>query len=461
MFSARRRGSRRSINIWPGFVDALATLLLVIIFVLMVFMVAQFTLSNALSGRDKALSNLNREISELADLLSLEKSENTRLRSNVTQLTTELQSSISSRDSLANQLSSLSEDKEDLEGDLVSVSKRLKDLISAQALLEANRNLLLADNETLDADKDALEVDKAALEAEKEKLLNNKKDIEDQLSILELAAAKLSAESARVNSELEDAYKVVEADREKNETQLAEIALLKELRDNLTKKLTTAETNISGQKELTTQAQTEVVLLNQQIAALRQQLAQISATLEVSEAINVAQETQILDLGKRLNVALATKVQQLAKYRSEFFGRLREVLGNRQDIRIVGDRFVFQSEVLFSSGSATLEAGGQQQLAQLAKSLRDLSVNIPSEIDWILRVDGHTDVQPISTAEFPSNWELSTARSISVVKFLILQGIPASRLAATGFGQFQPLDSSRDEIAFRRNRRIELKLTQR
>ncbi|WP_085904106.1 peptidoglycan -binding protein [Kiloniella majae] len=440
MFSASRRSSKRSINIWPGFVDALATLLLVIIFVLMVFMVAQFTLSNALSGKDKALSNLNREISELAELLSLEKSANTRLRSSVTQLTTELQSSISSRDSLANQLASLSEDKEDLEGELLAVSKELKDLVSAQALLQDNND---------------------QLEAEKQKLLDDKKSIEDQLSALELAAAKLSAESAKVDAELEDAYKVIEADKEKVETQLAEIALLKELRDNLTEKLATAETDISGQKALTEEAQTEVVLLNQQIAALRKQLSDLSATLEITEAINAAQETQILDLGKRLNVALATKVQQLAKYRSEFFGKLREVLGNRQDIRIVGDRFVFQSEVLFSSGSATLEAGGQEQLGQLAKTLRELSANIPDDIDWILRVDGHTDVQPISTAEFPSNWELSTARAISVVKYLITQGIPASRLAATGFGQFQPLDSSRDEIAFRRNRRIELKLTQR
>ncbi|MEH6630297.1 MAG: peptidoglycan -binding protein [Halopseudomonas aestusnigri] len=447
MSFSSRRNNRRSINIWPGFVDALATLLLVIIFVLMVFMVAQFTLSNALSGKDKALNNLNREISELADLLSLEKSANTRLRTSVTQLTTELQSSISSRDSLANQLSSLSEDKEDLEGELVSVSKRLKDLVSAQALLEA--------------DKDLLEISKQDLEAEKEDLLKNKRSIEEQLSILELAAAKLSADSARVNAELEDAYKVVEADRDKIETQLAEIALLKEIRDGLTQKLAGAENDITGQQKLTAEAQTEVVLLNQQIAALRKQLSDISATLDITEAINLAQETQILDLGKRLNVALATKVQQLAKYRSEFFGRLKEVLGNRQDIRIVGDRFVFQSEVLFTSGSATLEDGGSQQLGQLAKTLRELSATIPTEIDWILRVDGHTDVQPISTPEFPSNWELSTARSISVVKYLVSQGIPASRLAATGFGQFQPLDTSRDEIAYRRNRRIELKLTQR
>ncbi|WP_020594420.1 peptidoglycan -binding protein [Kiloniella laminariae] len=440
MFSPSRKVSRRSINIWPGFVDALATLLLVIIFVLMVFMVAQFTLSNALSGREKALTRLNREISELAELLSLEKSENSRLRSSVTQLTTELQSSISSRDSLANQLASLAQEKEDLNGELIAVSEQLKNFVDAQNLLQADRD---------------------ELEADKDQLLKDRKDLKDQLSALELAAAKLSAESARVNAELEDAYKVVEADREKIETQLAEIALLKELRDSLTQQLAGAQGEVQGQKVLTEEARTEVVLLNQQIAALRKQLADISATLEITEAANKEQETQILDLGRRLNVALATKVQQLARYRSEFFGRLREVLGNRQDIRIVGDRFVFQSEVLFSSGSATLGESGQEQLGRLANTLLDLSKEIPSEINWILRVDGHTDIQPISTAEFPSNWELSTARAISVVKYLTRQGIPASRLAATGFGEFQPLDDSSDEIGYRRNRRIELKLTER
>ena len=218
---------------------------------------------------------------------------------------------------------------------------------------------------------------------------------------------------------------------------------------------------LAEQRALSEEAQVQVTLLNRQLAALREQLAQVAEALEISEAKNQEQEVQIADLGKRLNVALASKVQELARYRSEFFGRLREALGNRQDIRIVGDRFVFQSEILFGSGSATIGGEGRQQLAQLATTLREISETIPPELDWVLRVDGHTDRQPISTAAFPSNWELSTARAVSVVKFLVNQGIPPGRLAATGFGEFQPLDPGGDEIAYRRNRRIEFKLTQR
>jgi chemotaxis protein MotB len=170
---------------------------------------------------------------------------------------------------------------------------------------------------------------------------------------------------------------------------------------------------------------------------------------------------QIADLGRRLNVALANKVQELASYRSEFFGRLREILGNRPDIRIVGDRFVFQSEVLFTPGSADLGPEAKSELDLLAGALRDVAAKIPPEIPWVLRVDGHTDKRPISTPQFPSNWELSTARAIAVTKYLISQGIPPSRLAAAGFGEFQPIDTAEGEDAFRKNRRIEFKLTER
>ena len=201
--------------------------------------------------------------------------------------------------------------------------------------------------------------------------------------------------------------------------------------------------------------------MNRQIASLREQLARLNEILDATEAQNKEQQVQIADLGRRLNIALASKVQELARYRSEFFGRLRQVLGEHPDIRIVGDRFVFQSEVLFETGSAELGQEGRTQLARLARTLLDISREIPGEIDWVLRVDGHTDNRPIRTAQFPSNWELSTARAISVVKFLISQGLPPGRVAATGFGEFQPIDSDDDEIAYRRNRRIELKLTQR
>ncbi|MDH3969210.1 MAG: peptidoglycan -binding protein, partial [Rhodospirillales bacterium] len=302
--------------------------------------------------------------------------------------------------------------------------------------------------------------------------------------------------SAKVAADLEDAYKVIDADKEKIQSQLAELAILKSLRDELTAQLNAAEAALAArdkeatelesrlakseedasvlalklstteqardaQVELSTEAQRKVDLLNRQILALREQLARLSEALDLAEAKTRDQNVQIADLGRKLNLALATKVQELARYRSEFFGRLRKVLGDHPGIRVVGDRFVFQSEVLFGSGSAELGEAGRQQLAQLARTLRQISARFPEKIDWILRVDGHTDRRPINTYEFASNWELSTARAISVVKYLVVHGIPARRLAATGFGEFQPIDDGEDEIAFRRNRRIELKLTQR
>jgi len=200
-------------------------------------------------------------------------------------------------------------------------------------------------------------------------------------------------------------------------------------------------------------------LLNRQLAALRQQLSRISAALEASEAKTKEQETQIVNLGSRLNAALASKVEELARYRSEFFGKLRELLGNREDVRVEGDRFVFQSEVLFSSGSADLVGIGRDQISRLATTLKEIAGRIPDSIDWVLRVDGHTDRIPIHTAQFPSNWELSTARAVAVVKLLIADGLPPHRLAAAGFGEYRPLDTTGSPGSLRRNRRIEFKLT--
>jgi chemotaxis protein MotB len=221
------------------------------------------------------------------------------------------------------------------------------------------------------------------------------------------------------------------------------------------------ERDLEAERELSAGAQRQVALLNQQIAALRVQLTRIEAALQASEAQAKEQKVVIADLGRRLNLALASKVEELARYRSEFFGRLREVLGDRRYIRIVGDRFVFQSEVLFDSGSAELNEEGKLQLAVLAETLLRIARQIPPELEWILRVDGHTDKIPIATARYPSNWELSAARALSVAHFFIDQGVPPERLAAAGFGEFQPIDKRNDEIALRRNRRIELKLDQR
>ena len=525
MYSMGRGGARRSVNIWPGFVDGLASLLLVVIFVLMVFMVAQFFLSVALSGRDAALVKLEREVTQLAELLSLERQENADLRTQSSDLSAQLSSSLAARDTLENQLAALNDERDGLTSQLEqsvarrdSLENQLADLTrqydEAQVRQETLSNQLAAltserddlkstldlrESEiaasaeelkeaygTIEADKERIEAQLAELVAlqklreeeqakaaatlaEKESELADafksieadKETIEAQLAELALLKRLREEESALAKTQLEEAYTTIEADRETIETQLAELALLQQMRDELTADLATADEATTEQQELTAKAQAEVVLLNRQIAALRQQLARIAVTLEATEAKNLEQEVQIADLGSRLNVALASKVQELARYRSEFFGRLREVLGDRRDVRVVGDRFVFQSEVLFASGAAELEDAGKGQLASLATTLRDISSNIPPDVDWVLRVDGHTDRAPINTFAFPSNWELSTARAISVVKFLNAQGIPANRLAATGFGEFQPIDEGNDEIAYRRNRRIELKLTQR
>ncbi|MDU6835850.1 MAG: peptidoglycan -binding protein, partial [Bradyrhizobium sp.] len=218
---------------------------------------------------------------------------------------------------------------------------------------------------------------------------------------------------------------------------------------------------LDSEKQVTARAMAQIEVLNQQISALRRQLAALEDALDASEKRDKESQNRIADLGSRLNVALAQRVQELTRYRSEFFGRLRAILGNRPDIRVVGDRFVFQSEVFFDTGQATLLPEGQQELNSVATALVDLDKQIPTEISWVLRVDGHTDVRPINSPVFKSNWELSSARAISVVQYLISLGVPAQRLVAAGFAEFQPLDPGNTEDAFRRNRRIELKLTER
>jgi chemotaxis protein MotB len=351
---APRSSRRSSIDIWPGFVDALAQLLMVIIFILLVFTAGQFYLGIALSGRDQALQKLQQQVDQLANLLALEQRTSAELRSGNLALASQLNSALAERDQL----------KADLDA-------------KSAALAQQRESMAAAD---------------------------------DHAKQLETRAA--SAEQA-----------------------------------------------LSAEKDISRRALAQVDALNAQIATLREQLSRIAAALDASEAKAKEQQGQIVELGKRLNLALVNKVEELARYRSEFFGRLRDILGERPDIRIVGDRFVFQSEVLFAPGSAELGEDAKKQLAQVIAALKEVSAKIPSDINWILQVDGHTDRRPISTAQFPSNWELSTARAMSVVRFAIEQGIPPSRLAAAGFADQQPLDSGTTEEAYRHNRRIELKLT--
>ena len=392
------RRNQHQTNIWPGFVDALASLLMVIIFLLMIFVIAQFFLGEALTGRDQALDRLRGQVTELADLLNLERKANETLRTDFSTLSDELSASVLQRDEQKIKISSLSLDVETDKNQLAHVRKKL---------VTAKANTFI-----------------------------NRKKLKQQLS--------------QINTLNED------------------IIRLKAFQENLQQKikaslgkLASKDETIITEKNLSKTARAEVAFLNKQLSALRQQISQIARILEVSETIAKKQKTRIVNLGKRLNTALANKVQELSYYRSEFFGNLRKVLGDQPGIRIVGDRFVFQSEVLFKTGSAELGGEGKTQMKKLAGTLKKVTEKIPETIKWVLRVDGHTDNIPINTFRFPSNWELSTARAISVVKYLVANDILPANLAATGFGEFQPLDPRNDEVANRRNRRIELKLTQR
>jgi chemotaxis protein MotB len=407
--AAIARGRRRHFDPWPGYVDVLSTLLMVVIFVLMVFVIAQVFLSRALSGSEDALAELRGDIAALQDMLALREGEKQRLSSELADLSATLNRIAGERDDLSDRLTVILGERDAL----------------AKGLADAQAQAAALDEET-----------KAAL------------------------AAK-----AR---EIEDAYKVIEADRAKIQALLGDIALLESLREEMAQKLLAgeaaaqqAEGALIEEKKLSESARLQLEILNRQLLELRDQIATLNAALEASEQKAREQEVQIADLGTRLNAALASKVAELAAYRSEFFGRLKEVLGERPDVRIVGDRFVFQSEVLFDVGSAEIAEAGKAQLAQFARTLIEISAEIPEDIDWILRVDGHTDPRPIATRQFRSNWELSAARAIAVVNFLQSQGVPPRRLVAAGFGEYRPLDETADEEAFRRNRRIELKLDQR
>ena len=481
MAAPTRRG-RSTADIWPGFVDALATLLMVIIFLLMLFVVAQFYLADVLSGKDEALERLNREVAQLSDLLALEEEANKDLQAAVASLSGELQSTLSQRDRLSAEVRSL----RDLTDTMTARLADLQDTADASeaersrlaAALAESEALLLAREEDLAQRDAALESTRAELDERLAALAAAQDRIrvtEEALKRTELAVADSAAELARRMKELEEANKTIEADAETIEIQLRKLAELEQdivamqaYRAQLEEQLKTlmvktkaGEVDLAREREISAAAKAQMALLNSQLAELRAQIAALNQALEASEAKDKEQQAQIVDLGKRLNAALAAKVQELARYRSEFFGRLRDVLGDRKDIRIVGDRFVFQSELLFASGEAALGPAGREQMAALARTLRDIAQTIPAEINWVLRVDGHTDRAPIHTPEFPSNWELSTARATSVVRFLQSQGIPPERLAATGFGEYQPLEAGETPEAYRRNRRIEMKFDQR
>ncbi len=363
MIGARKPMVQSGDSSWPGFVDALSSLLLVIIFLLSMFVLSQFFLGQALSGRDQALAELRGQVAQLGNLLKLEQQANSSLRG-----------------SMAN--------------------------------LAASLNAANADRDKLGADLDAM---RSALTAS-----------DTRLAEMTAARERFEAEAA-----------------------------------GLAEKYGTASKALSEEKILAARSREMVLQLQNNIVALREQLGRLEAALDASDDRDRRNQAVIVDMGRRLNRALASKVQELAGYRSEFFGRLKEVLSARPEIRIEGDRFVFASELLFASGQADLGPEGRAELRKFAETLISISKEIPGELKWILRVDGHTDKRPISNATFPSNWELSSARAISVVRFLVEAGVPANKLAAAGFGEYQPIDPADNIFAYSRNRRIEMRLTQR
>ena len=374
-----RNRNRRVADIWPGFVDAISTLLLVLIFLLSLFLASEFFLSKMLSNKEDALEGLNLQIFQLSELLSLEKKENKDLSNTISALNNKLNSVNFSSDLMTMEISNLKEKNIDL-----------NNLI---ADLKNNKNEIIKNIQNLNVDNKNLE-----------------------LKIRELLAT-LSATKVKLNK---------------------------------------AEEEI----ELSEAAKNQVTILNIQVADLREQLAAIESLLDIRREELKKKDVQIAELGKKLNTALAVKVGELTKYKSEFFGRLREILGNRKDVQIVGDRFIFQSEVLFESGSADIGVNGINELNQLSKILIDITDKIPSDIPWVLQIQGHTDQNPISTVLYPSNWELSSARAISVGRVLISSGINPNKISVAGFAEFQPLSVGDDEETLRKNRRIEIKLTQ-
>jgi len=460
----------------------MAALLVVIIFLLVVFVLAQVFLSQALSGRDEALQRLTTQVNELTELLALERQGNADLRLNVAQLSASLQSANEERDNLVVELSELRSESAQLEEAVVLLTRRAenaeRDLAATQSDLEASNETVERDRETIRAqlsEMERLQRDIDALRTVRAELEARVGDLASALETSERDADALRAQSDELETALEETRQVIgtlrDTERELQSRLASEeertLLAQQEVRDReirlaeVQALFLARQSDLEEEQELSTEAKTRVAQLNQQIALLRQQLASLQAALDQAESRDEEQQVVISDLGRRLNQALAQKVEELSRYRSEFFGRLREVLGDRRDVQIVGDRFVFQSEVLFSSGSANLGDEGRARLRDLANTLAEITPRIPEDINWILRVDGHTDSVPINSAQFPSNWELSSARATNVVKFLIEAGIPPRRLAAAGFGQFHPLDDGNDEIAFRRNRRIEMKLTER
>jgi chemotaxis protein MotB len=433
MAARLRRNGSNGLDAWPGYVDALSTLLMVIIFVLLVFVLAQAFLSATLSGRSHELDQAKERLSELADALSLERGKAAGLQLSVSQLGTKLSDRTADRDRLSGQLADANL--------AVQAANAAAARLQAQ-LGETSERANTVTSQLADAQRQLSEMHKQ-MEALDRTVAVDKETLQAKLSEL----AKLS-DQTRALAALRD-------ELEQKAQNAAARAMTEEQRRQA------VQQQLSDEKKLGDSARAQIALLNKQIEELRYQLSAIASSLELTQEQNKEKDVTIANLGQRLNAALAAKVEELQQYRSEFFGRLRSVLANRPGITVAGDRFVFQSEVLFPVGSADLTAAGTAQMTALAVTIKDIAAEIPKDVNWVLRVDGHTDPQPVKNGAFASNWELSAARAITVVKLLIADGVPPEHLAATGFGQYQPFGPGDAPDAYAKDRRIELRLTDR
>jgi chemotaxis protein MotB len=555
----RRSKQRGGLDAWPGYVDALSTLLMVVIFVLLVFVLAQGFFSVALSARDRSLERLNRQVAEISEMLALERGQAEELRGLLSRAAADLRSVTGARDALSAQLALATGERERsgaeataLRAERDRLAARLADLDAARAgtarrltgaesqLAEALARAEAAGTDAarslqrlgerdreLAAERDALSRERTArgaaearigeqtrtITAEREALSREREaraaaeraareaggaletarlDLAG-LRRLQAEAAQQLAESQRQIAALREAEaaldRTVRADRVTIEARLSEItqlqadiqrlAALREMAERAAQaalaRAGAAETRASTEEQqrraaegsaaeqtrLSAAAQAQIALLTRQLEELRGQLNRLANALDATEARDRENEAQVVNLRGQLNAALAQRVEELQRYRSEFFGRLREVLGDRAELRVVGDRFIFQSEVLFPPASAELSPGGVAQIRQLSRVLLEIAARIPPDVPWLLRVDGHADRNPIRSSRFASNWELSAARAIAVANLLMEAGLPANRVAAAAFGEHQPLDNSDAAEALARNRRIELRLTDR
>jgi chemotaxis protein MotB len=470
-----RRRQQNGLDAWPGYVDALSTLLMVTIFVLLVFVLAQGLLSVTLTGKDKALERLNQEISQLTDMLSLERGRTADLQGNVASLAHDLGEVTTARDALAHQLA-------DAQGQVAQDSTQVaaltaqRDKLNAQLadsavqaqsaaarLSDAQGQLSQETAAAASANSQATAL-QATLTTTQKKLAGE----DASLSQATAAVAAATAATAAANQRVADLRSQLTAAQTRAATAEASLAAadasLKQDQAQLAQAAQTVSAGgaaLSKQKQMTDAANAQIALLNQQMAALRQQLQAIATALQLEVSQGRDKDAQIADLGKKLNLALAAKVQELQRYRSDFFGKLREVLKNQTDIKIVGDRFVFQSDVLFPVNSANLTTDGQVQIDKIAAAVEAIVPEIPGDLSWMLRVDGHADSQPITSGQYQNNWQLSAARAIAVVQLLIQDGVPANHVAATAFGDTYPIDPAHNEAAYSKNRRIEFRLTDR